>query len=163
MDYKINKFNVSSNSWIYRICDLLVTDLDIDIDDGSLIDELENAKYSAAEVPELSHYLIHFDRDGSMISGKQIEHLMMQLKDRVDATEIIQELARVGKLRTDRQEKRKAELLAASTAERKAEMNDPEWQKEMWKNDLELQLWDENSDLSSEQRSVYERQLSGLR
>ncbi len=159
MDYKINKFNETSQTWIYKISNLLVTHPELAIDDGWIIDELELAKYSCEDVPELSRYLIHFDRDGSMMSGKQIENLMMQLKDRVDASEIIQELARVGKLRTDRKEKRKAESLAASTAE----LNDREWQEEMWKNDLQLQLWDENSDLSSEQRSVYERQLSGLR
>ena len=158
MAYKINKFNETSKSWIYRISDLLITDPELVIDGGLFISELELAKYSSEEVPELSHYLIHFNRDGSMLAG-QIENLMMQLKGRADSNEIIQELERLGKLRTDRKEKR----IADSRSAREAEINDPEYQESMWQNDLELQLWDENSDLDSEQRSVYERQLSGLR
>ena len=158
MAYKINKFNETSKSWIYRISDLLITDPELVIDGGLFIGELELAKYSSEEVPELSHYLIHFNRDGSMLEG-QLENLMMQLKGRADSNEIIQELERLGKLRTDRKEKQ----IADSRSVREAEINDPEYQESMWRNDLELQLWDENSDLDSEQRSVYERQLSGLR
>lgn len=158
MVYKINKFNDISKSWIYRISDLLITNPELVIDGGLFIGELELAKYSAEEVPELIHYLIHFDRNGAMKEG-QIENFRMQLKDRSDSAEIIQELKRLGKLRTERKEKQ----LAESKAEHDAERNDTEYQAAMWRNDLELQLWDENSDLDSEQRSVYERQLSGLR
>jgi hypothetical protein len=162
MNIKIDKFNDSSNSWIYRIPDLLVTNPDIEIDSGIIMEDIESAKYSSEQVPELTNYLIHFYRDGSMVEGKQVETLMEQLKDRADAPEIIEELARLGKLRTLRKEQAKAESHAASKADRQAEINDPEWQAKMWRNDLQLQLWDENGDLSEEQRSIYDRQLSGL-
>ncbi len=161
MDDRINKFNETSQTWFYRVSDLLDPQLHIDeLLDGA--DELEPAKYSLEEVPELSCYLIHFREDGSMLEAHKNIY-KEKIKNRTNLDEIILELEYQAKLRTERYRQRRARQIAASTAERKAEMNDPEWQKEMWRNDLQLQLWDENSDLSGEQRSVYERQLSGLR
>jgi hypothetical protein len=161
MDDRINKFNETSQTWFYRASDLLDPQLHIDeLLDGA--DELEPAKYSLEEVPELSGYLIHFRADGSMLEAHKNIY-KEKLKNHTNLDEIILELEYQAKLRIERDRQRRARQIAASTAERKAEMNDPEWQKEMWRNDLQLQLWDENSDLSGEQRSVYERQLSGLR
>ena len=161
MDIKIDKFNETSQTWLYRVSDLLDPQLHIDeLLDGA--DELEPAQYSLEEVPELSCHLIHFRADGSMLEAHKNIY-KEQLKNRTSVDEIILELEHQAKLRTERYQQRRVKQIAASKAERKAELNDPEWQEEMWKNDLQLQLWDENSDLSSEQRSVYERQLSGLR
>jgi hypothetical protein len=161
MVYKIDKYNEVSETWLYKVSDLLDPQHH-GHDLLNTVDELEPAKYSVEEVPELSGSFIHFREDGLMIEAHK-KIYKQRLQHHTNSAEIMLELERQAKLRTERYYQRKARQLAESKAEHDAERNDTEYQAAMWRNDLELQLWDENSDLGGEQRSVYERQLSGLR
>ena len=151
----------SARLGLYKVSDLLDPQQHVlDLLNGA--NELEPAKYSIEEIPELIGSSIHFREDGSMLEAHE-KIYVQRLQHQPNSAEIMLELERQAKLRTERYHQRKEKQLAESKAECEAELNDPEYQESMWRNDLELQLWDENNDLGGEQRSVYERQLSGLR
>ena len=97
---------------------------------------------------------VSFNEDGSMV---EIDRL--RLSALPDGTEFIKDLELGAKsaMREHAEEMKKLDV------DETAEYESSQYQQEMWRNDLQLQLWDENSELSGEQRSVYERQLDRLR